>query len=108
MFITDIKRVVEQVSREKGLERQVLVAALKDAIISAIKKRFGPKMDVEVNYNENLGEFEVYQFKTIVEKVRDPDTEISLDEAKELDPESEMSHLKHLITNIAFLIELES
>ena len=85
-----LKRIIDQVSREKGLERSVLIAAIKEAISSAAKKRFGSKMDIEVNYNENTGDLEVYQFRTVVEKVTDPDVEISLEEARELDPESEL------------------
>jgi len=85
-----LKRIIDQVSREKGLERNVLISALKEAITSAVKKRFGSKMDIEVNYNENTGDLEVYQFRTVVEKVSDPDIEISLEEARELDPESEL------------------
>ncbi len=85
-----LKRIIDQVSREKGLERSVLISALKEAITSAVKKRFGSKMDIEVNYNDNTGELEVYQFRTVVPEVKDPVTEISIDEAKELDPESEI------------------
>jgi len=85
-----LKRIIDQVSREKGLERDVLVSAIKEAISSAVKKRFGSKMDIEVNYNENTGDLEVYQFRTVVQKVTDPDLEISLEEARELDPESEV------------------
>ena len=85
-----LKKIIDQVSREKGLERQVLISALKEAIASAVKKRFGPKLDIEVNYNENTGELEVYQFRLVVPEVKDPDTEISLEEARKLDPESEI------------------
>lgn len=85
-----LKRIIDQVSREKGLERDVLILALKEAISSAITKRFGSKMDIEVNYNDNTGDLEVYQFRTVVEKVSVPATEISLEEARELDPESEL------------------
>ncbi len=85
-----LKRIIDQVSREKGLERDVLISALKEAISSAVKKRFGSKMDIEVNYNDNTGELEVYQFRTVVSEVKDPVTEISLEEARKLDPESEL------------------
>ncbi len=85
-----LKRIIDQVSREKGLERDVLISALKDAIASAVKKRFGSRMDIEVNYNENTGELEVYQFRIVVPEVKDSVTEISLEEARELDPESEL------------------
>lgn len=90
MFISDIKRVVEQISRDKGINRDVLVKALEEALRSAAKKRFGNKADIEVQYNEANGEIEVFQFKEVVETVMDPDTEISVEEGHKLDPESEI------------------
>ncbi|MFH0728601.1 MAG: transcription termination factor NusA [Pseudomonadota bacterium] len=90
MFISDIKRVVEQISRDKGINRDVLVKALEEALRSAAKKRFGNKADIEVQYNEASGEIEVFQFKEVVEVVMDPDTEISVEEGHKLDPESEI------------------
>lgn len=87
---TELKRIIDQVSKEKGLDKQILIEAIEEAIKSAVKKRFGPKLELEVNFNEITGELEVYQYRTVVEKVTDPDTEISIEEAKELDPESEL------------------
>ncbi len=85
-----LKRIIDQVSREKGLERKVLVSALEEAIKSAVKKRYGSQLELEVSYNEAQGEIEVFQFRTVVEKVSDSITEMSLEEAKEFDPESEL------------------
>ena len=87
MFITDIKRVVDQVSRDKGIEREVLIKALEEALRSAAKKKFGSKVDIEVQYNEETGEIEVFQFKEVAEKVTDPDIQISMEEGYKLDPE---------------------
>ncbi|UCF95612.1 MAG: transcription termination/antitermination protein NusA, partial [Desulfobacterales bacterium] len=52
MQISEIKRVVEQVSRDKGIDREVLIKALEEALKSAARKKFGNKMDIEVQYNE--------------------------------------------------------
>ncbi|MDD2388713.1 MAG: transcription termination factor NusA [Desulfobacterales bacterium] len=90
MFITDIKRVIDQVSRDKGIDREILVKALEEALKSAAKKRFGNKIDIEVKYNEETGEIEVFQFKEVVEEVAEPDIQISLEEAYTLDPECEI------------------
>ncbi len=87
MFMTDIKRVVDQVSRDKGIERKVLIKALEEALRSAAKKKFGSKVDIEVQYNEETGEIEVFQFKEVVEKVIEPDLQISMEEGYKLDPE---------------------
>ena len=90
MFIADIKRVVEQVSRDKGIDRQMLIKALEEALKSAARKKFGNKIDIEVQYNEETGEIEVFQFKEVVEDVTEPDLEISLDAGRKLDPDCEI------------------
>jgi len=90
MFISDIKRVVEQVSRDKGIDREVLIKALEDALKSAARKKFGSKIDIEVKYNEETGEIEVFQFKEVAENITEPDLQITLEEAYELDPECEI------------------
>ena len=90
MLIADIKRVVEQVSRDKGIDRQILIQALEEALRSAARKKYGAKIDIEANYNEESGEIEVFQFKEVVEKIEEPDLQISLEEGRKLDPECEV------------------
>ncbi len=90
MFITDIKRVIDQVSREKGIEPEVLINTLKEAIISAARKKIGPRADIEVHYNEKSGEVEVFHFKEVVEEVEYSDSELTLEEGYEYDPECEI------------------
>ena len=85
MFVSDIKRVVEQVSRDRGIDREVLIKALEEALRSAARKKYGNKMDIEVQYNEESGEIEVFQFKEVAEAVTEPETEISLEEASATD-----------------------
>lgn len=87
MLITEIKRVIDQISRDKGIEREVLIKALEEALRSAAKKKFGSKVDIEVQYNEETSEIEVFQFKEVVEKVIEPDLQISMEEGRKLDPE---------------------
>ncbi len=90
MFIADIKRVVDQISREKGINREVLIKALEEALRSAAKKKYGNKVDIEAQYFEETGEIEVFQFKEVVAVVEEPDVQISLEEGRELDPECEV------------------
>jgi N utilization substance protein A len=90
MFISDIKRVVEQVSRDKGIDREVLIKALEEALRSAARKKFGNKLDIEVQYNDESGEIEVFQFMDVAEVVTEPAYEISLEEGRKLDPECEV------------------
>jgi N utilization substance protein A len=90
MLITDIKRVVEQVSRDKGIDREVLIKALEEALRSAARKKFGSKVDIEVQYNDETGEIEVFQFKEVVEKITEPEIQMSLEEGSKLDPDCEI------------------
>ena len=86
----ELKRVLDQVSRDKGINKEVLISTLVEAIASAAKKKLGLKTEIEVNYNEDLGEIEVFEFKEVVDKVKDPNTQISIEEGKKLDPDCEV------------------
>ncbi len=90
MLITEIKRVIEQVSKDRGIDRDVLINALEEALKSAAKKKFGNKIDIDVQYNEESGEIDVFQFKEVTEELTDPDTQIGLEEGRRLDPECEI------------------
>ncbi|MEZ4528344.1 MAG: transcription termination factor NusA [Desulfobacterales bacterium] len=90
MLITDIKRVIEQVGRDKGIDTGVLISALEEALKSAARKRYGNRIDIEVKYNEELGEIEVFQFKEVVAEVTDPDLQISVEDGVKLDPDCEI------------------
>ncbi|MCX7857501.1 MAG: transcription termination factor NusA [Deltaproteobacteria bacterium] len=79
--------VIEQVGKEKGIPKETIIKALEEAMLYTAKKKFGNHLDLEAKYNEELDEIEVFQFKTVVEKPTNNDTEISLDEAKKHDPE---------------------
>jgi len=90
MLISEIKRVIEQVSRDKGIERHVLVKALEEALKSAARKKYGPKIDIEVQYSEESGELEVFQFKEVAETIEDDMMQISVEEGRKLDPDCEI------------------
>jgi len=90
MLMSEIKRVIDQVSRDKGIDRKVLIEALEEALKSAARKKYGPQIDIEVRYNEESGELEVFQFKEVAETVEDPMLQISLEEGRLLDEECEI------------------
>jgi transcription termination/antitermination protein NusA len=90
MFIADIKRVVEQVSRDKGIDAEILIRALEEALRSAARKKFGSKVDIEAQYSPDTGEIEVFQFKEVVEEVTEPDLQIGMAEGRKLDPDCEV------------------
>jgi len=87
MAYLNLNYVIEQVGKEKGIPKSTLTSALEEAVLAASKKKFGANLELEAKYNEELEEIEVFQFKTVVEEVTDPEREISLEEARQQDPE---------------------
>ncbi len=89
-MISDLLRTIDQIHRDKGIDSKVLIEALEEAVSSAVKKKFGPDYELEVSFNREMGEIEVFEFKEVVEKVTDERCQVSLEEARKLDPESEI------------------
>jgi transcription termination/antitermination protein NusA len=83
----DLNYVIEQVGKEKGIPKEIIIETLEEAVLSASKKKFGSHLDLEARYNPEVGEIEIFKFKTVVEDVEDPDMEISMEDAKEHDPD---------------------
>jgi N utilization substance protein A len=90
-MISDLKRVIDQVCRDKGIDRDLLIKGLEEAVMSAAKKKFGLRREMEAHYNDEVGEVELFQFRTVVETVDDEQTQIAMEEARILDPEVELS-----------------
>ncbi|HJQ75206.1 MAG TPA: transcription termination factor NusA [Gaiellaceae bacterium] len=87
----DLNRVIEQVSKEKGIDRQIIVKALEEAMLSAAKKTFGHEKNIEAKFNTDLGEVELFEIKTVVDVVEDADNHVTLAEARaKIDPEAEV------------------
>jgi transcription termination/antitermination protein NusA len=86
-MLSDLKRIIDQISRDRGFDKTLLIEAIEEAVQSAARKKFGSRRDMEVRYNEEFGEVEVFQFRIVVEEAEDEQTEISFELAKLLDPE---------------------
>ncbi len=84
----DLGAVLEQVGREKNIDKEVLVSALEDAMLSAARKKLGLDADLEAKYNDEAGEVDVYEFLRIIkdDAVKKPG-EIFFKDALKLDPE---------------------
>lgn len=84
----ELKKAIDQISKEKGLDRDMLIDTLEEAVRTSVLRRFSDDMDVEVTYNDETGDIEVYQFKIVVEDgdVANEDTQIALEDAKKHDP----------------------
>ena len=82
----------EQLEKEKGIGKDVIVASLCDALVTAYKKHIKDKdaPNVEAIFDEQSGEIGVFRTKSVVEEVTDEDLEISLGAAKEIDEDVEL------------------
>ncbi len=89
-MVSDLKRIIDQICRDRGFDKKLLIEAIEEAVQSAAKKKLGSRRDIEVRFNEEFGEVEVFQFRTVVEEVADEQTEIGFAEAKALDPEVQL------------------
>ncbi len=82
----DFIRALDDLEREKGIQKEALLEAIEAALISAYRRNFGSAQNVRVAINRDSGEIRVFALKTIVEEVSDPRLEASVAEAQEVDP----------------------
>lgn len=82
----EFMEALEQIAREKGITKEVLIDTIEAALISAYRKNFGSAQNVRVLIDRLTGEVKVFSRKNVVEVVTDSRTEMSLDEAREIDP----------------------
>ncbi|MEE9181809.1 MAG: transcription termination factor NusA [candidate division NC10 bacterium] len=93
--------VIDQIGREKGIDKARVIGAVEAALQTAAKKRFGQGENIQVEIDQKTGEISVVSKRTIVEIVTNPKAEISLTEAREYDHEAEVGD------EIGSMIEME-
>ena len=89
-MLANLNHIIDQVVKEKGIDRVILVEALESAVLSAANKKYRNTRELEAHYNDELGEVELFEFVTVVDEVLDSYKEIDLAEAHEIDPEVEV------------------
>lgn len=82
-------QAIEQIGREKGIDREIVIRALEEAFAAASRKVLRTRENIISQFDSSTGSFQVFARKRIVPEVEDPDTEISLEEALEFDPGSD-------------------
>jgi len=89
-MILDVGQIIAQLGKEKGIDKNVIIDAIKEALESAARKKFGANKILEATYDPETGEFEILSFRTVTENVTDPDTQMTVAEAQALDPEAQV------------------
>ena len=90
-----IYQSIEILSKEKGIDPQIVIDAVKDAMLVAARKHFRTTEDLVAAFNDQTGALEIYGVKKVVETVQDPDKEISLREAQKIDPAAQLETEVH-------------
>ncbi len=90
---TEILQVADAVAREKGIPRESIISALKEAIATVSKRKYGHDHLIRVEINERTGQIDIFRDRTIVENAEDHDTEISLADAKVRQPNAALGDI---------------
>src|SRR5271155_4345766 len=75
----DLNRVIEQVSKEKGIDKTIVVNAVEEMMHSAARRTFGPDRNIESRFNAEIGEIELFEIKTVVATVANAGSEVELE-----------------------------
>ena len=86
MDSAELIEALNSIEKEKGIDKEIIFEAIENSLISACKKNFGTSQNIKVDINRETGDVKVYAQKEIVEDVYDAFLEISLEDAREIDP----------------------
>jgi N utilization substance protein A len=86
----DLKRIIDQVGKDKGISRSTVVETLEKALVTAARRKYGQEREIEAQFNDQTGEIELFEFKTVVESATPAAGEIRLEEARLHDSEVEV------------------
>jgi N utilization substance protein A len=95
MAQSTLLQAIEQIGREKGIDREVIIRALEDAYAAAARKVMKSRENLVSMFDDDSGDFAVYAKKIVVPEVEDPDVEISLEDALEIDSDADFDQAIH-------------
>ncbi len=102
MIMSELARLVDAIYREKSIPRETVIEIVESAIEAAARKALGTTRDLEVQYDDDAGEVDIFEFKTVVEGEAETETEISLEEAVQEDPDAQIGD------SLGFRIDMET
>ena len=90
MNFSEIGRVIEALGKDRGIDREIVIKAIEQAFLVTARKKYGIQGEYETRYNSEEDEIEIYQYKNVVNDVRDNIVEINLEDAQKLDEDVEV------------------
>ncbi|MCA9520093.1 MAG: transcription termination/antitermination protein NusA [Myxococcales bacterium] len=85
-MLVNLTTVIDQIAKEKSIDRRILIEAVEAAILTAAKKVFGHDRELEAQYNEEIGQVELFQYMSVAEEIENEATEIPIELARTIDP----------------------
>ena len=89
-MLSELDKVIDEIGKDRGIDKEALIQALEEALVKAARNKYGYNLEIEAQYNEELGEIELFQFKDVVETITSPVKEILPEDAKRVDPDAEV------------------
>jgi N utilization substance protein A len=91
MIGMNLKREIDQIAKDKGIDPNEITGALEEAMLQAARKRFGQEKEIEARYNNEIGEVELFEFREVVDEITDRDSQILIETARrDYDPDVEI------------------
>ena len=90
MGMLGLKREIDQVAKDKGIDPREIISALEEAMKQAARRERGQETEIEARFNEELGEVEIFEFREVVETVTDKTRQIAMADAAAFDPGAEL------------------
>ncbi|HOJ98183.1 MAG TPA: transcription termination factor NusA [Termitinemataceae bacterium] len=87
---TDMSEAIRQLVQDRGLSEELVLKTIENTLLAAYKRKFGTTENAIIRFSDDNREVAIYAKKQIVEELEDPVTEITLEEARQLDPEAEI------------------
>jgi len=84
-MINTLSQTIDQLSKEKGIDPEIVHRALEDAMVAAARKFFKTEEDLQASFDPETGTIDVFAVREIVEELDDPNTQMSLEEALKID-----------------------
>ncbi len=90
MNIAPLKREIDQIAKDKGIDKRTIISALEEAMKQAARRKFGLEKEIEARFNPETSEIELFEFREVVETITDREAQITVESAHALDPEAEV------------------
>jgi len=86
-LFSELTRMIDQVGKDKGIDKKIIIEAVEMAMETAARKKFGVNKEIEAHFNEESGEVELFEFRNVVDEIDVEDTDILLVDAQKLEPD---------------------